>query len=135
MVSYLSGNSRREEFALLRLQGVKKMKSSLLFLVEQMILVLMGNLIGDVVMLFVVPSVSLMFVVNGILLILMASAALLMTLGSDIWIKGTKTMAKYEESFMTIGTVRQEPDSYEEIMEWDAEFKEYNVTKKEHYDS
>ena len=68
-------------------------------------------------------------------LILMAFAALLMTLGSNIWMKGIKTMAKYEESFMTIGTVRQEPDSYEEIMEWDAEFKEYNVTKQEHYDS
>ncbi len=68
-------------------------------------------------------------------LILMAFAALLMTLGSNIWMKGIKTMAKYEESFVTIGTVRQKPDSYEETMEWDAEFKEYNVTKKEHYDS
>lgn len=68
-------------------------------------------------------------------LILMVFAALLMTLGSGIWIKGTKTMAKYEDSFITIGTVRQKPDSYEETMEWDAEFKEYNISKKEHYDS
>lgn len=77
VVSYLSGNSRREEFALMRLQGVKKMKSSLLFLSEQMILVLVGNLIGDVVMVFVTPSVSLMFAVNGILLLayLIGSAA------------------------------------------------------------
>lgn len=69
VVSYLSGNSRREEYALLRLQGVKKIKSSLLFLSEQMILVLAGNLIGDVLMVFVAPSVPLMFAVNGLLLL------------------------------------------------------------------
>lgn len=69
VVSYLSGNSRREEFALLRLQGVKKMNSSLMFLSEQMILVLVGNLIGDAAMVFVTPSVFLMFAVNGILLL------------------------------------------------------------------
>ncbi len=68
VVSYLSGNSRREEFALLRLQGVKKMHSSFLFLSEQMILVLVGNLIGDLMMLFVTQSMLLMFAVNGILL-------------------------------------------------------------------
>ncbi len=68
-------------------------------------------------------------------LILMVFAALLMTLGSNIWIKGTRTMARYEDSFVTIGTVRQKPDSYEETMVWDAEFKEYSVSKKEHYDS
>lgn len=68
-------------------------------------------------------------------LILIFFAALLMTLGSSIWIKGIRTMAKYEDSFVTIGTVRQTPDFYEETMEWDAEFKEYNVSKKEHYDS
>lgn len=77
VVSYLSGNSRKEEFALLRLQGVKKMNSSLLFLSEQMILVVLGNLIGDLVMVFVTPSVSLLFAVNGILFLayLIGSAA------------------------------------------------------------
>lgn len=77
VVSYLSGNSRKEEFALLRLQGVKKMNSSLLFLSEQMMLVLAGNLIGDAVMVFAAPSVSLMFAVNGILILayLIGSAA------------------------------------------------------------
>ncbi len=69
VVSYLSGNSRREEFALLRLQGVKKMNSSLLFLSEQMILVFIGNLIGDAAMMFVSPSIVLMAAVNGILLL------------------------------------------------------------------
>ena len=67
-VSYLSGNSRREEFVLLRLQGVKKMHSSFLFLSEQMILALVGNLIGDLMMLFVTHSMLLMLAVNGILL-------------------------------------------------------------------
>ncbi len=68
-------------------------------------------------------------------LVLIVFATLLMTLGAGIWRKGTQTMAKYEDSFITIGTVRQIPDSYEETTEWDAEFKEYNISKQVHYDS
>ncbi len=64
VVSYLSGNSRREEFALMRLQGAKKIKVSLVFLAEQMLLVLAGNLVGDVVMALAVPAFTTMAVVN-----------------------------------------------------------------------
>ena len=49
---------------------------------------------------------------------LMVFAALLMTLGASIWMKGTQTMAQYEDRFMTIGTVRQIPDSFEQQMIW-----------------
>lgn len=72
---------------------------------------------------------------TALFLVLLIFAALLMTLGAGIWIKGNKTMARYEDSFVTIGTVRQKPDSYGEELEWDAEFKEYNVLKQAKYDS
>ena len=68
VVSYLSGNSRRDEFALLRLQGVKKGRASLLFLAEQMLLVLLGNLVGDVAIALTGPAVSTVAVVNGVIL-------------------------------------------------------------------
>ena len=58
VVSYLAGNSRREEFALMRLQGVKKLSAAFLFLTEQMILVLIGNVAGDVLVLPASSSVS-----------------------------------------------------------------------------
>lgn len=60
---------------------------------------------------------------------LMVFAALLMTLGVGIWLKGTQTMAQYEDRFMTIGTVRQIPDSFEQALIWNAETKDYDVKK------
>ncbi|MDE7198358.1 MAG: hypothetical protein K2O15_05680 [Lachnospiraceae bacterium] len=68
VVSYLSGNNRRDEFSLLRLQGVKKTKASLIFLVEQMILVLTGNFLGDAVMTLTAPAFAVMLLVNGVIL-------------------------------------------------------------------
>lgn len=68
-------------------------------------------------------------------LILMFFAALLLTLGTCIWLKGNRTMAQYEERFMTIGTVRQIPDSFEQTLQWNAETKDYDVRKKAQYSS
>lgn len=68
VVSYLSGNSRRDEFALLRLQGVGKYKASLLFLAEQMLLVLLGNLVGDLAIALTAPAFTTVVVVNGVIL-------------------------------------------------------------------
>lgn len=68
VVSYLSGNSRREEFALMRLQGVKKYKASLLFLAEQMLLVLIGNLVGDAVAVLIAPTFTTLASVNAVIL-------------------------------------------------------------------
>lgn len=68
VVSYLAGNSRREESALMRLQGVKKLSAAFLFLTEQMILVLIGNVAGDVLVLPASSSVSGILTVNGVLL-------------------------------------------------------------------
>ena len=64
---------------------------------------------------------------------LMVFAALLMTLGASIWLKGTQTMAQYEDRFMTIGTVRQIPDSFEQQLIWNAETKDYDVRKRGQY--
>lgn len=64
---------------------------------------------------------------------LMVFAALLMTLGSCIWLKGNRTMALYEDRFMTIGTVRQIPDAFEEEFLWNAETKDYEVIKRAQY--
>ena len=90
VVSYLSGNSRREEYALMRLQGVKKIKGSMLFLLEQMILVLIGNLAGDVIIALVSPSFVAMAAVNGVLLaayvIGAAAAYMRMSRGSVVYL-------------------------------------------------
>lgn len=67
VVSFLSGNNRKEEYALLRLQGVKKISTSLLFLTEQMILVLIGNIVGDMAVMLISPAFTTMFVVNGVI--------------------------------------------------------------------
>lgn len=64
---------------------------------------------------------------------LMVFAALLMTLGASIWLKGTQTMAQYEDRFMTIGTVRQIPDSFAQKLTWNAETKDYDVRKSAQY--
>lgn len=64
---------------------------------------------------------------------LMVFAALLMTLGSCIWLKGNRTMTLYEDRFMTIGTVRQIPDAFEEEFLWNAETKDYEVIKRAQY--
>lgn len=68
VVSYLAGNSRREEFALMRLQGVKRFPAAFLFLAEQMLLVLVGNVVGDVLVLPAAASISGILVVNGVLI-------------------------------------------------------------------
>lgn len=68
-------------------------------------------------------------------LILMIFASLLMTLGVCIWSKARQTMAQYEDRFMTIGTVRQIPDSFEQTLLWNAETKDYDVVKKAQYRS
>ncbi len=94
VVSYLSGNSRKDEFALLRLQGVKKIKGSMLFLSEQMILVLIGNLTGDAVIMLISPSLATMAVVNGVLLaayvIGAAAACGRMSRGSVVYLLSTQ---------------------------------------------
>lgn len=62
-------------------------------------------------------------------------AALLMTLGVCIWQKSSSMMDKYEDQFATIGTVRQRPESFEQVRIWDAEEKRYSIVKRAQYAS
>lgn len=68
-------------------------------------------------------------------LTLMVFAAFLMTLGAGIWLKGNRTLEQYEDRFMTIGTVRQIPDSFEQELLWNAETRDYDVKKNAQYSS
>lgn len=68
-------------------------------------------------------------------LILIIFASLLMTLGVCIRSKANHTMKQYEDRFMTIGTIRQIPDSFEQTLLWNAETKDYDVVKKAQYSS
>lgn len=62
-------------------------------------------------------------------------ASLLMTLGVCIWQKSSSVMDKYEDQFITIGTVRQRPESFEQVKIWDAEEKRYSIVKRAQYAS
>lgn len=68
VVSFLTANSRMEEYALLRLQGVRNGQAALLFLTEQMALVFLGNLLGDVTVLLLSADMKVVLLVNGVLL-------------------------------------------------------------------
>ena len=49
-------------------------------------------------------------------LVLTFFAALLITLGASIWLKSYRTMAEYEDRFITIATVRQVPRAFEQTL-------------------
>ncbi len=68
-------------------------------------------------------------------LVLTFFAALLITLGASIWLKSYRTMAEYEDRFITIATVRQVPRAFEQKLQWDAEQKSYQLIKKEQFTS
>ena len=57
-----------EEYALLRLLGVRNGQAALLFLTEQMALVFLGNLLGDVTVLLLSADMKVVLLVNGVLL-------------------------------------------------------------------
>lgn len=67
IVSYLLGNGRMGEYALLRLRGMGSVKGTVPFLGEQFILVLLGNLLGDALMLFFAEP-GVVVLVNGVVL-------------------------------------------------------------------
>lgn len=68
-------------------------------------------------------------------IVLLTFAALLMTLGAGLYIKNEKDVAEYEQKFITIGTVSQKPESFQQVNEWDAEKKNYQIRRKAQYTS
>ncbi|MBP3477769.1 MAG: hypothetical protein J6K48_15870 [Lachnospiraceae bacterium] len=68
-----------------------------------------------------------------ILLLLLASG--LCSMGVGFWKINSRNMEKYEDSFMTIGTVEQKASTMQEIRQWDAETKSYHIYSKNVYDT
>ncbi|QNU66430.1 ABC transporter permease [Ruminiclostridium herbifermentans] len=68
-------------------------------------------------------------------LVLMVLAAFLLTLGCILYIMNNATITKYEDSFITIGTVEQKAFSVKRGTEWNAELKDYSVFQKAEYSS
>lgn len=67
--------------------------------------------------------------------VLLTFAALLMTLGASLFLKNEKEAAEYAQKFITIGTVSQNPESFQQVNEWDAEKKDYQIRRKAQYTS
>lgn len=68
-------------------------------------------------------------------LVLLSFASFLMCIGLSLWIKNEKRAEEYENKFITIGTVRQKPDSFEQKLIWDAEKKDYQIWRGAQYAS
>ena len=64
-------------------------------------------------------------VTAALFVILFAAAAFFISSGTVIWARNQATIKAYESVFLTIGTVRQPPASFEIILEWDILTKTY----------
>ncbi|MDO5540404.1 MAG: ABC transporter permease [Eubacteriales bacterium] len=67
-------------------------------------------------------------------LILLVLAAFLTAFGANLWLVNKKSMASYENKFMTIATVKQKASSISRNLVWDAERKEYVIWNRSEYD-
>lgn len=78
----------------MRLQGIKKYQAAFLFLTEQMILVVIGNVIGDALVALTAPTLITAAVVNGVVLaaylIGAAAAYERMSRGSVVYLLSTQ---------------------------------------------
>lgn len=68
-----------------------------------------------------------------VLLLLLASG--LCSMGFGFWKINSRNMEKYEDSFMTIGTVEQKAGAMQEIQQWDAETQSYHMYSRNVYDA
>lgn len=66
--------------------------------------------------------------------LLLITASGLCGLGRGYLSINKQKMGRYEDSFMTIGTVKQKEDALEENMNWDAEKKEWSISQKRVYE-
>ena len=68
-------------------------------------------------------------------LLLLFLASGLFSLGRGFQTINRRNMEAYEDSFMTIGTAEQKADTVQEIVDWDAEIKDYHIYSRSAYDS
>ncbi len=66
-------------------------------------------------------------------LLLLFLASGLCSLGRGFWVINNRNIAKYEDTFMTIGTVEQKASSVQELQDWNAETKEYRIYRRPVY--
>lgn len=66
-------------------------------------------------------------------LVMIALSALLLTLGVVLWANNSSAIRKYEDSFITIGTVEQKAFSVTQGAQWDAELKDYRLFQRGNY--
>ncbi len=71
----------------------------------------------------------------GLFLLLLLLASGLFSLGRGFQAVNRRNMERYEDSFMTIGTVEQKADAVQEIKSWDAGIKDYHIYSRSTYDS
>lgn len=55
------------------------------------------------------------------------------TLGCSLWMGVLNSINQMKDTFSTIGTVTQKPDSMAMEKKWDAELQKYKVTKRSNY--
>ena len=64
-------------------------------------------------------------VTAALFVVLFAAAAFFVSSGTVIWARNQATIKAYESVFVTIGTVRQQPDSFDIKKTWDATTKSH----------
>ena len=87
-------------------------------------------------MMFIVKSVKQLFrtpLTLTLFLLLFTVAAFFICSGVVIWARNQAATTAYEETFITIGTVRQHPDSIEISRQWDAFSEEYLMWSEQVY--
>ena len=72
---------------------------------------------------------------TALFLILLCISSGMFSVGMGFWIINDRNLQRYEDSFMTIGTVQQSATAVQEIEKWDAETKSYHLSTQNIYDS
>lgn len=71
----------------------------------------------------------------ALFLILLFLASGMLSTGMGFFVVNRRNLEKYEDSFITIGTVEQSANAVREVERWDAETKNYHLYSRNVYDS
>ena len=71
---------------------------------------------------------------SAFMIVLIMIVTIMLVIGGNLWITSTNISEIYEDTFITIGTVDQQPNSVVEFAVWDAEKKDYILLKASEYD-
>lgn len=72
---------------------------------------------------------------TALFMILLCVSSGMFSVGMGFWVINDRNLQRYEDSFMTIGTVEQSATAVQEIEKWDAETKSYHLSTQNIYDS